>query len=413
MNKPQIRFKGFEDKELSLYTLEDLGTWCKGQPLSKSDIISGGSYPCIHYGELFFYNELVNKINSFTNLTPIRTTSGKELLFPDSDVTPTGLGRCCTTEQPGVILGAVINILSLSVPFNAHYCTLNIVRNNSQIIERISGTTVKHIHPKNLNEVKIAISSDIVEQISISKFFKQLDEMIAEAEREVNRLEKMKQASLQKMFPRPGASIPEIRFNGFVKDWSVTNLGSIGSTYNGLSGKTKEDFGHGEARFVTYMNVFSNPIANPFQVEAVEIDESQNAVKYGDILFTTSSETPEEVGMSSVWQHNAAHVYLNSFCFGFRPTQTVHLNYIAYFLRSPFFRNNMVILAQGISRFNISKHKAMELPVLLPEISEQKAIGEFFRNLDALLSSKHQKLTKLRNIKKACLDKMFVNTSEL
>ena len=215
------------------------------------------------------------------------------------------------------------------------------------------------------------------------------------------------------MFPRPGASIPEIRFNGFVKDWSVTNLGSIGSTYNGLSGKTKEDFGHGEARFVTYMNVFSNPIANPFQVEAVEIDESQNAVKYGDILFTTSSETPEEVGMSSVWQHNAAHVYLNSFCFGFRPTQTVHLNYIAYFLRSPFFRNNMVILAQGISRFNISKHKAMELPVLLPEISEQKAIGEFFRNLDALLSSKHQKLTKLRNIKKACLDKMFVNTSEL
>ena len=124
---------------------------------------------------------MVNKINSFTNLTPIRTTSGKELLFPDSDVTPTGLGRCCTTEQPGVILGAGINILSLSVPFNAHYCTLKIVRNNSQIIERISGTTVKHIHPKNLNEVKIAISSDIVEQISISKFFKQLDEMIAEA----------------------------------------------------------------------------------------------------------------------------------------------------------------------------------------------------------------------------------------
>ena len=64
-------------------------------------------------------------------------------------------------------------------------------------------------------------------------------------------------------------------------------------------------------------NVFSNPIANLDKTEPIEIDNKQNEVKYGDIFFTTSSETPEEVGMSSVWFENKANVYLNSFCFGF------------------------------------------------------------------------------------------------
>lgn len=94
-------------------------------------------------------------------------------------------------------------------------------------------------------------------------------------------------------------------------------MGEVGETYTGLSGKTKDDFGHGKARFVTYMNVFSNPVASSDMTEAVEIDNSQNKVLFGDVFFTTSSETPEEVGMSSVWLENADNTYLNSFCFGY------------------------------------------------------------------------------------------------
>lgn len=393
MNKPQIRFKGFED-EWKQSSFGALLNYIQPQSyIVKSSKYKTRGIPVLTAGKSLLLGYTDERFGVFNNLPCI--------LFDDFTTDSKFI------DYPFKVKSSAAKML---VPFakDANIYLLYLIMQNTSF----EHSSHRRYWINEYSNIPIFLPSN-AEQKQLTSIFAALDEMIAEAEREVNRLEKMKQASLQKMFPRPGASIPEIRFNGFVKDWSVTNLGSIGSTYNGLSGKTKEDFGHGEARFVTYMNVFSNPIANPFQVEAVEIDESQNAVKYGDILFTTSSETPEEVGMSSVWQHNAAHVYLNSFCFGFRPTQTVHLNYIAYFLRSPFFRNNMVILAQGISRFNISKHKAMELPVLLPEISEQKAIGEFFRNLDALLSSKHQKLTKLRNIKKACLDKMFVNTSEL
>ncbi len=108
----------------------------------------------------------------------------------------------------------------------------------------------------------------------------------------------------------------------FPFSWEQRRLGDIGSTYTGLSGKTKNDFGHGKGRFVTYLNVFANPVTNPQVVEQVEVDNSQNSVMQGDVFFTTSSETPDEVGMSSVWvTHCPKNIYLNSFCFGYRPDE--------------------------------------------------------------------------------------------
>lgn len=94
--------------------------------------------------------------------------------------------------------------------------------------------------------------------------------------------------------------VPAIRFKGFNDDWEQRRLGEIGETYGGLTGKTKQDFGHGSARFITYMNVYSNTIANPDMTEPIEVDVKQNEVEVGDVFFTTSSETPDEVGLTSV-----------------------------------------------------------------------------------------------------------------
>ena len=158
--------------------------------------------------------------------------------------------------------------------------------------------------------------------------------------------------------------VPKRRFKGFNEDWELCKLGEIGNTFTGLSGKTKEDFGHGEAEFVTYVNVYKNAIADPLLTEHVELDEKQNEVNYGDIFFTTSSETPEEVGLSSVWLDNARNIYLNSFCFGFRPKINVEPYFMAYMLRSEPARKKITFLAQGISRYNISKTKMMDIQVL-------------------------------------------------
>lgn len=207
--------------------------------------------------------------------------------------------------------------------------------------------------------------------------------------------------------------IPNIRFKGFEGEWEERTLGSMGETYNGLSGKTKNDFGHGEAQFVTYMNVFSNPVASPDGIDHVEIDPSQNEVKKGDILFTTSSETPDEVGMSSVWMEDMPNTYLNSFCFGYRPHEPIDPYFAAYLMRSSKIRNDFYFLAQGISRFNISKQKAMDIETNIPMSDEQQKIGEFFQQLDELIGAKEQELEKLRQMKLALLDKMFPNEEEI
>ena len=249
------------------------------------------------------------------------------------------------------------------------------------------------------------------EQEKIALLCRHVSENINNNFRKISKLKNLKKALFEKMFPTKGNESILLRFKGYGSAWQKKTLGKIGTTYTGLSGKTKDDFGHGEARFVTYVNVFKNPIADIKGVDFVEIDVSQNIVKNGDVLFTTSSETPEEVGMSSVWLGDTENTYLNSFCFGYRlfSSEKIDPLYLAYLLRSPEIRKEFQFLAQGISRYNISKTKVMDIVISVPEdYEEQVKIGKLFFNLDKLIELTQKKYEKLESLKKAMLNKMFV-----
>lgn len=241
------------------------------------------------------------------------------------------------------------------------------------------------------------------EQQKIAEILSTQDKAIELQGRKIEELKRFKKGCLEKMFPRKGQKVPEKRFPGFTDDWEQRKLGEMGQTYTGLSGKTKDDFGHGQARFVTYMNVFSNPISNPEMTEPIEIDPKQNEVEVGDVFFTTSSETPEEVGMSSILLEKRGKIYLNSFCFGFRPSEKIDSYYLAYMLRSESTRAKIILLAQGISRYNISKNKVMEIAVSLPSLDEQKMIGQYFSQLDNLITLHQRKLEEMKKQKKALM----------
>ena len=194
---------------------------------------------------------------------------------------------------------------------------------------------------------------------------------------------------------------PKLRFRGFTDAWEQRKLGSLGTSYSGLSGKDKTDFGHGSGSYITYLNVFQNPIADIDDTDRIEIDPKQNTVHYGDAFFTVSSETPEEVGMSSVWLGNQPNVYLNSFCFGYRQNGTFDTKYLAYMLRSRSIRKRMKILAQGISRFNISQRRVMDIEVSFPSMDEQRKIGVLCGKLDQLIAAEKRKLSLLEKKKEA------------
>lgn len=205
---------------------------------------------------------------------------------------------------------------------------------------------------------------------------------------------------------------PPVRFQGFTEPWEQRKLGEIGTTFSGLSGKAKEDFGHGEAQFVTYMNVYLNAVSDSSMTERVEIDDHQNKVQYGDVFFTTSSETPDEVGMSSVWFGSKDNTYLNSFCFGFRPTKEIDPYYMAFMLRSDIIRRKIIILAQGISRYNLSKKQVMKIAVPLPELSEQYKIGAYLQSLDRLITLHQRKLELMKKLKAFFQKNMFPEEGE-
>lgn len=331
---------------------------------------------------------------TMTDLTPTAQTLGFPAIVPND-------GKTYLHNQR---LGKLINI----------HCDINFLFQllcrssyQNQVVRSSSGTTVKHTSPERILKTSISYPKE-TEQKQLSLFFDNLDKLLENHQTQLTKLKNLKKAMLTKMFPQDGESVPEIRFKGFNGEWESFQLGNVGNTFSGLSGKTKEDFGKGNARYIPYTNIFNNEITDKNQLEKVEIDDTQHSVKYGDILFTTSSETPEEVGMSSVWMENDENIYLNSFCFGYRFKIKVDSHYMAYYMRSQYFRENMKILAQGISRFNISKKKVMEIDILLPDGNEQFKIGQYFTNLDKLILGHKAQFKKLNNIKKACLSKLFV-----
>ncbi len=173
-------------------------------------------------------------------------------------------------------------------------------------------------------------------------------------------------------------------------------LGELGDFYGGLSGKSKDDFSNGNAKFVTYMNIFSNIAVNIDINTFVKVskDENQNKIEYGDVLFTGSSETPDECGMSSVLTKKADEsLYLNSFCFGFRFHNTNLLlpEFSKYLFRDEQMRKQIGKTASGVTRFNVSKKRFAKIKIPLPPLAVQEEIVKIlnsFTELEAELEAR-------------------------
>lgn len=174
-------------------------------------------------------------------------------------------------------------------------------------------------------------------------------------------------------------------------------LKDIGTFYSGLSGKSKKDFSDGNALLATYRNIFNNPVLNLDIKDTVVIGngEKQNEVMYGDILFTGSSETPEEAGMSSVVMSEPKEkIYLNSFCFGFRLNNIIEIlpSYMGHLLRSEPVRKAISKTAFGVTRFNINKNFLSEIEIPLPPLTIQREIVSVLDSFTTLIDKMKQEV---------------------
>ena len=320
-----------------------------------------------------------------------------------NSITITGRGALGHAEYRETDFDAIVRLLVLApkIPLNGQYITEYINFRKPFFYE---STGVPQLTAPQIANIQV-LFPPLAEQQKIAELLGVWDEVIEKQARLIEKLALRKRALMQRLLSA------KLRLPGFSEPWKKVKLGDIGDTYNGLSGKNKDDFEYGNAQFIPYINVFSNERIDTNNLGCVQIEpnEQQNTVKYGDIFFTVSSETPDEVGMASVLLEHLDNTYLNSFCFGYRLNDFSTLNpfFAAYLFRTEHFRNYMSVLAQGSTRFNISKKEVMKLKIDLPTIEEQTAIAEVLTAADREIELAREKLERLRRQKRGLMQQLL------
>ncbi|MCA4572229.1 restriction endonuclease subunit S [Bacteroides xylanisolvens] len=235
------------------------------------------------------------------------------------------------------------------------------------------------------------------EQKEIGRFLSLLDERIATQNKIIDKLQSLIKGLNDSLYARYGNEVS-------------TSFASLGTSYSGLSGKSAQDFGSGKP-FITYLNVYSNNVINEkeFQYVTIKEGERQNVVEYGDVLFTLSSETPEEVGIGSVYL-GKDKVYLNSFCFGIHITNTdvAFPPYLSYLVSSTSFRKFIYPYAQGSTRFNLCKADFEKASIKLPSLENQKRIYSMLKYIANKIETEKNLLGLYNSQKQYLLRQMFI-----
>lgn len=381
-----------EDWEIKL--LGDIGFFSKGRGIKKDEAASG-NIPCIRYGEIYTrHNDYIKKFFSFISGN-IAKTSKKinkgDILFAGSGETKEEIGKSVAfVDEFEAYAGGDIVIMS---PNDVNSLFLGYLLNSKKIQKQKAnngqGDAIVHIHAHHLEKISIPLPP-LEEQQSIAEVLSDTDNLIQALEKQIAKKRLIKQGLMQKLLtPKEG--------------WEVRQLGEIAKTYGGLSGKTRDDFQNGVFPYIPFLNILTNPIIDTANFDYVNIgnSEAQNKALKGDLFFNGSSETPEEVGMCSVLLDDIENLYLNSFCFGLRLFDQSEFDalYLSYFFRSGEGRKLLFSLAQGATRYNLSKTNFLKLKVAIPRIEEQILIAKIIRDMDAeitALSEKHHKQILLK-----------------
>ena len=272
------------------------------------------------------------------------------------------------------------------------------------------GQTMASLNTQILRAVQVVLPP-ILEQYAIAAVLSDVDELILSLEALIAKKRDIKHAAMQQLLTG------RTRLPGFGGEWGTVTLGEIGDTYGGLAGKTSADFGDGGARYIAFLDVLEKVILTRQRFDRVSVarSESQNRVMAGDVLFNATSETPEDLAMGSMVVVDADELYLNSFCFGYRMANRDRCDplFLAYFSRGVPGRQAMYALAQGATRYNLSKKRFLMLQLLLPPLPEQQAIASLLSDMDDGIAALEHRLDKTRAIKQGMMQQLLTGTIRL
>ena len=267
-----------------------------------------------------------------------------------------------------------------------------------QVLDNCAGTSFPAINPSVLSRLSVRICTDKQEQQAIASYFTSLDSQISAATSRLASLKQMKAASLQAMFPQEGETVPKIRFKGFEGEWKKVKLGKLFS-------ERIENNVDGEMLSVTMNNGIIKAAENG-RFDNSNSDKSKyKVVKVGDIAYNSMRMWQGASGCS-LYEGLVSPAYTVVV-----PNANIHSLFFAYLFKTIPMINLFRLHSQGLTKdtWNLKYPAFSIIEVSYPESkAEQQAIASYFTSLDRQISLQSQRLEKLKQIKSACLDKMFV-----
>lgn len=410
MIKPKIRFKGFEG-EWKTSAIGDLASFSKGRGYSKSDLKNNG-YPIILYGRMYTdYSFVIDSVDTFATLQKGSVLSnGDEVVIPASGETPEDIAVASAVTMKNVILGGDLNILKFDK--NKIFSTfaamqISCGRTRKELSSFAQGKTVVHLHNSNISKGHFCYPP-ISEQQSIASFFTTIDAQISASTSRLASLKQIKAASLQAMFPQEGETVPKLRFKGFEGEWEKVKLNTFAKRVTRKNTNLESTLAltiasaQGLVSQIDYFNnlVIGSNICNYYLLYKGEFAYNKsysNGYPFGSVKRLDRYEK----GILST-------LYIT-----FSIDDSISSDYLTQFFETTLWHKEVAERSAEGARnhglLNIGAEDFLTINIVKPQSKEeQQMISDYFISLDRQITLQSQRLEKLKQIKAACLDKMFV-----
>ena len=384
---PAIRFKGFTDTWEQRKLGDIASDMVAGGDIDKDLILAEGQYPVI--------------ANALTG-DGIVGYYDKEYRVNAPAVTVTGRGDVGHAKARLVNFTPVVRLLSVKSEHDVFF--LENAINTLKIV--IESTGVPQLTVPQLAKYEVAFPRQLDEEEHIGVFFKQLDHLITLHQRKYDKLTNVKKSMLEKMFPKNGSNVPEIRFKGFTEAWEQRKLSEITDkvTEKNAGLQYVETFTNSaEFGIISQRDFFDHDIAKLGSLDGYYI------VKNEDFVYNPRISTSAPVGPINRNKLGRTGV-MSPLYTVFRP-HDIDTTYLEYFFKCGYWHSFMNFNGDSgarSDRFSIRDNVFFQMPIPIPDIDEQRKIGELLTCLDNLIALHQRELEKLKNIKKSCLENMFV-----
>ena len=412
--KPKIRFKGFTDdwEQRKLSEVASTHARIGWQNLRTSEFLDKGDYM------LITGTDFVDGSIDYSTCYYV----AKERYEQDRNIQISNGSILITKDGT---LGKVAYVQGLSVPATLNAGVFNLeIRNVDMIDEKYlfqylkapflmdyvdkksTGGTIKHLNQNILIDFPVIYPTK-EEQALIGDCFQGIDSLITLHQRKLDKLINVKKSMLEKMFPKQGSTVPEIRFRGFTHDWEQRKFSELVQIERGGSPRPIDDFITNAPNGLNWIKIGDAPTQGHFITKTAEKIRPEGLSKTrevhpGDLILSNSMSfgKPYIMGIDGCI-HDGWLFIRNTY-------EVFDLTFLCHLLGTPQMLNQYRSLAAGSTVNNLNKELVGNTVVTIPNIVEQRVLGDYLEQIDNLITLHQRKLEKLKNIKKSMLEKMFI-----